>query len=178
MLPGAQYRFRYSLFESFLQYERDVTVNLRHLQQLLWERGQDPELLQLEEEVRQELWIARGAVDTELEEGRGRAEVVRAMRASPQVPESVLEYASAAEFLAEDPRRGAPVGEGQLGGADFGFRWSLEHPFKRWITTRWRVSWLGEPSLFMWGNDEAVHSDEGQGTTEVYAVEFLDARPG
>jgi hypothetical protein len=176
LLPGAIYRFRKSIFESFLQYERDVLKNLRLLQLERCHRGDSAELLELEETVRRELSIARESVDTELDEGRGRADVVRAVRVAPEVPASVLEYSGPAEYLAEDSRRGSSDESGlvQLGGADFAFRWGLEHPFKRWRVSRWRISWLCDPQTLFFEADDADHSGKGASTTEVYAVEFGD----
>jgi hypothetical protein len=53
--------------------------------------------------------------------------------------------------------------DGQMGagGEDYGFRWHLESPLRRWLTTRWRVSWL------------SIADREGtKPTYEVYAIEF------
>lgn len=175
LLPGAQYEFRRSYFDSFVQYERDVLANLRHLQMVRWGREREPELGRLEQEVRTELRRAREAVDAELEADRGRSATVAALRATPQVPSSVREYRDPREFLLEDPRRGHETESGsvELGGADFGFWWGLEHPFKRWLTTGWRISWLCETEKFMFGGDGNSHSDKGDATTELYAVESL-----
>ncbi len=99
-LPGARFAFQYSLFDSYAGYERQVMAHLRALQCLRWRRGRDEaggagdpyfeigagELPQLETAAQRELWKARDAVDAEREEGRGRACVVAAMRASPQTP--------------------------------------------------------------------------------------------
>jgi hypothetical protein len=178
-LPGAEFKFRRSYFESFAQYERDVVANLRHLQMLRWGReAETAGLIDLEEEARQELQVAKEAVDAELEEGRGSPAVVAALRATPELPSGVREYRNAKEFVEEDERRGdvMPSGEAQLGGADYGSRWGLEHPFKRWLVTSWRVSWLCEVEKFMGLSDE-VHSDSGKATTEVYAVEQLHRQP-
>jgi len=49
---------------------------------------------------------------------------------------------------------------------DYGYNWRLENPLRRWVTTRWRVSWLCL--------SEAQHQDA---TDEVYAVEHID-QPG
>lgn len=174
-LPGAEFRFRRSYFESFVQYERDVVANLRHLQMLRWGRqAETAGLIGFEEEAKRELQLAQEAVDAELEEGRGRPTVAAALRATPEVPPGVREYRDAKEFVEEDERRGDVMasGEVQLGGADYGFRWGLEQPFKRWLVTTWRVSWLCEVEKFMGMSDE-IHSDEGNATTEVYAVEQL-----
>jgi len=161
-----------------VQYERDVVANLRHLQMLGWGREQEaPGLQQLEGVVREELARAREAVDLELEEGRGRPAVVAALRASPQRPESVREYWET-EFAELDSRRGSimETGRVQLGGADYGSRWGLEHPLKRWLCTRWRISWLCEEEKFMFERGDREHSDQGRATCEVYAVELVDAR--
>lgn len=189
-VPAAEFRFRRSWFESYVQFERDVTHSLRCVQRERWQRARDArrgmtgfrptdsELAEIEAEVKTELARVREAVDGELEEGRGLRMLVAAMRALPQVPESVFEYASAEEFLAEDARRGALGLPGpQLGGADFGSGWGLEDPFMRWRVSRWRVSWLCEDCRFVFGRDDSEHSDEGEATTEVYAQEFV-AGPG
>jgi len=187
-VPGAEFRFRRSWFESYVQYERDLTNSLRSVQRKRWQRRRnarrgmtgfrpsDAELAALEAEVLAELGRAREAVDAELEQRRGVQPLVAAMRALPQVPESVVEYASAEEFLAEDSRRGAGgLSASQLGGADYGFRWGLEDAIQRWCVSRWRVSWLCEPGrFFSLSGDESEHSDEGEATTEVYAHEFVD----
>lgn len=185
LVPGAEFRFRRSWFESYVQYERDVVINLRCIQHLRWLQHQDkrrgsalsgsgrPDLSQLEKAVREELGRVRGAVDIEREEGRGRACVVAAIRALPQLPASVREYGSREEFVAEDERRAVfdwPTRR-DLGGADFGSRWSVEDPFRRWITSSWRISWLCEDGKFMGGGD-LIHDDDGEATTEVYAVEL------
>lgn len=190
-VPAAEFRFRHSWFESYVQYERDVTHSLRCVQRERWQRARDArrgmtgfrptdaELGELEAEVTTELARVREAVDGELGEGRGLRVLVEAMRALPQVPETVLEYANAEQFLAEDARRGAPgLDAPQLGGADYGFEWGLEDPFQRWRVSRWRVSWLCEPQRFLLlSRDDSEHSDEGEATTEVYAEEFV-AGPG
>jgi hypothetical protein len=177
LLPGAEFIFERSYFHSFVRYERALIDNLRYLERLRWSSlggdllmpgGHDPN--QLEVEIKDELWRVRGAVDTELEEGRGDGMIIEAMRASPQLPATVLEYSSVEEFIAEDPRRaitGAP--QPDLAGSDHGVGWSLENPFRRWETTSWRISWLFDHEVGFSSPD--VHSDEGDGTTEVYAAE-------
>ncbi len=145
LLPGARFRFRRSLFDSYLDYEREVLENLRELQRFRWLRRDsqagafDPPLDgaeergRLEAAIRSELWTAREAVDAELEEGRGLACAVEALRASPQTPATVLEY-SAEEFAREDSRRElrSDTDWVDLSGADFGHQWGLENPFRRW----------------------------------------------
>jgi hypothetical protein len=98
----------------------------------------------LEQNVADELSKVRAAVDSELEDGRGRAFIVDAMRTAPNRPRGVREYRDIDEFVREDPRRalGRP-GVTDAGGMDFGYRWRLEDPVQRWKTTEWRVSWLG-----------------------------------
>ena len=112
----------------------------------------------MQKRIERELAEVRPAVEAELADGRGRACVVEALRASPQRPDWVREYGSLEEFVEEDRRRAVfdwPVRR-DASGADFGGRWGLEDPFKRWRTSAWRVSWLGP-------DDEPTH--------EVYAIE-------
>jgi hypothetical protein len=136
----------------------------------------DHALTELEKDIRAELQEATAAVDFELEEGRGKRCLVAAVRATPQTPEDVVEYTSDVEFLEEDPRRGRwrEDGSADLGGADWGMRWSLEDSFDRWRTTRWRISWLCEVNRFMLSDESTIHSDRGEATTEIYALEFID----
>jgi len=182
-LPGARFAFYRSLFDSYADYERQAIAQLRAIQHVRWSaRRGDPDpssraeveavrLDELEAAASRELWRARVAVDAELEAGRGRACVVEAMRAQPQTPASVAEYAME-EFVAEDRRRGVFDWPARLdlGGADFGSAWSLEDPFRRWLTTGWRISWLCDHDKFM-GDDELVHGDGDEATAEVYALE-------
>ncbi|MGN6276458.1 MAG: hypothetical protein ACTHNP_11115 [Solirubrobacterales bacterium] len=156
LLPGAEYRFRDGHFQSAVRYECDVMENLRHLQRLRRDDPTSEDLRQLEEEVKSELRLARSSVDALRREAIGRSEVVKAMRALPQRPGTALEYASFIEAVEDDPGRALPdwPAREDLGGADFGTRWSLENPIRRWETTRWRISWLCET------------------TNEVYAIEF------
>jgi hypothetical protein len=160
LLPGAQYEFRDGHFWSAVAYERDVTVNLRCLQMLRTTGRSDRELDPLEAEVNDELRVARGTVDEILKEGNGYACVVEAMRASPQRPPAVREYAIFTEAVEEDPRRAIPdwPAREDLGGADFGDRWGLENPLRRWESSRWRISWIEE-------------------TEEAYAIEHMDDEP-
>ncbi len=51
-------------------------------------------------------------------------------------------------------------------------RWSLENPFRRWECSRWRISWLCGARSGAWWEPEALHSGEGEATTEVYAAEL------
>jgi hypothetical protein len=110
-----------------------------------------------------QLHLAHRAVDAELEYGRGYAYTVEAMRSAPMRPLGVREFASVEAFVRGDRRRVHWGVDGRMGagGEDYGFRWRLENPLRRWLTTRWRVSWL------------SVADTEGETPTyEVYAVEF------
>lgn len=111
----------------------------------------------LEQSIADQLSRVAAAVDVELEEGRGRACVVDAMRRVPNRPSGVREYRDVREFVLEDPRRALPTlrGETDAGGEDFGSKWRLEDPVRRWNTTRWRVSWLYDT------------------THELYAIEYM-----
>ena len=165
---GAKFRFKTSWFDSFVAYERDVLDDLRRAQHGRWvERETDYEanLTQLQERLKVELSAVRSAVDRELEEGRGRPCVVEAMRALPQRPLSVCEYESLDAFVDQDRRRAVFdwPSRRDAAGADYGYRWRLENPFKRWETTQWRVSWLCE---------------DDDSTKEVYAIEFLPEEAG
>jgi hypothetical protein len=132
-------------------------------------------LEKLEREIKAELWKVRAAVDCELEEGRGRVCIVEAMRALPQRPWAVIEYANVISFLKEDPRRG--VGDRSrrvaAGGADFGFDWQLENPFKRWETGRWRISWLCAMKKLDDEGQDWFYSGDEDVTDEVYACEAV-----
>lgn len=114
-------------------------------------------LRNLEQSISEELSRVGAAVDAELEEGRGRACVVDAMRRVPNRPTGVREYRDVHHFAQEDPRRALSTGRGGIdaGGMDFGFKWRLEDPVQRWNTTRWRVSWLDDS------------------TFELYAIEYM-----
>jgi hypothetical protein len=132
-------------------------------------------LAEHEERIKAELSRARCAVDAELAEGRGHACAVEALRASPQRPASVVEFPDVATFIEQDPIRGLPASmEVQdAGGADFGKDWNLENLFRRWETTTWRISWLG--------NDEMPLRRGVEVNNEVYAVElggWLGIEPG
>jgi hypothetical protein len=110
-----------------------------------------------------QLHAVRDAVDAELEYGRGYACTVEAMRSAPVRPRGVHEFYSVGAFIADDRRRalwraGRRMG---AGGEDYGYNWRLEHPLRRWLTTRWRVSWLSIPD-----------SEGEPPTNEVYAIEF------
>ncbi|MEZ5076464.1 MAG: hypothetical protein R2725_03365 [Solirubrobacterales bacterium] len=157
ILPGASFSFRRSLFDSFVAYERDVFVNLRAVQAQRWlERRRSPgpressdgELAKAETEIGTELRKVREAVDAELAAGHGRACIRDAMRASPQVPASVVGYRTAEEYVGGDPNRLSYLSDAHivLAGADFGGRWSLEDVFRRWEATTWRISWIAESS--------------------------------
>jgi hypothetical protein len=183
ILPGAEFAFRRSLFASYVKYERDVVLNQRQLQQLRWlegrERRRSPDrqpwpgeeaLDAAEALVAAELRKVREALDAELAAGHGRRCVVEALRAAPEMPADAVEFASSEEFAAADARRGRGQAESLiLAGADFGNRWSLENPFRRWQTRLWRISWICESHKFMYRDDDEVHSDEGEATTELYA---------
>lgn len=110
-----------------------------------------------------QLCAARDAVDAELEYGRGYACTVEAMRSAPIRPRGVHEFASVEAFVHGDRRRMLWRADGRVGagGGDYGFNWRLENPLRRWLTTRWRVSWLSIADR----NDEIP-------THEVYAIEF------
>jgi hypothetical protein len=165
---GAKYAFRETFFDSFVDYEREINGVLRDIECACWRarrRGGKGARRQIEllhqfrrEVVTDELWRVRSAVDAALERGEGRRCVVEAVRAAPNRPNGVLEFASVEAFVAGDARR-ATGGWPQwhdAGGADYGVHWRLEDPLRRWETTRWRVSWLG------------VDADP---TDEVYAIE-------
>lgn len=187
-LPGVRFEFDTSWFDSFLAYERELVGNLRLLQQVRWlERRGEVSLTELrlpapaagglariEVEILEELCSIRRAVDSELDEGRGRRCVVEALRASPQRPASVVEYASMAAFVEEDRRRGMgrPPDREDGGGADLGAAWRVENPFRRWETTAWRISWLCNTDKDLFGgDDDAVHGGEDGATCELYAFE-------
>ena len=161
---GVRFRFKTSWFDSFVAYERELLEDLRRVQCGRWldhRDGREDDLGTLHKEIEDELAAARDAVDAELREERGNPRIVEAMRASPQLPDHVVEFADLESFVAADRRRGVfdwPHRR-DAGGADFGHRWRLEDCFRRWQTTRWRVSWLCERK---------------DPTGEVYAIEFLD----
>lgn len=124
------------------------------------QEAREARLQQLERAIRDEIHAAVRAVDTELEEGRGRQCVIDAMRAQPQRPAGVRELRDLETFIDGDRRRRIldwPERR-DAGGADFGFCWRLEDPFRRWETTEWRVSWL------------CMDDDP---TRELYALEFV-----
>jgi hypothetical protein len=191
-LPGAHFEFYSSWFDSFVRYERSLVENLRLVHRMRWlsrrdaletKTGTQPNeplpwrLREIEEEIKAELLEARLAVDAEIKEGRGRACVVAALRAAPQRPVSVVEYANVAAFVEQDRRRAVrdwPHREAAAG-ADFGHGWQLENPFRRWDTTRWRISWLCGPNKLIWADDEELYGEEGDVTNEVYANESLDS---
>jgi hypothetical protein len=110
-----------------------------------------------------QLHEVRWAVDRELEFGRGYACTVEAIRSAPTRPLGVRELASAEAFVGGDRRRVHWGADGRIGagGEDYGFKWRLENPLRRWLTTRWRVSWLSIA-------DKANEAP----TYEVYALEF------
>jgi hypothetical protein len=110
-----------------------------------------------------QLQMTRDAVDAELEYGRGYVCTVEAMRSAPTRPRGVHEFASVEAFVHGDHRRAHLRGDPRMGagGEDYGFHWRLEHSLRRWLTTRWRVSWLSITD----------HAGETP-TYEVYAIEF------
>jgi hypothetical protein len=110
-----------------------------------------------------QLRAARDAVDAELEYGHGYVCTVEAMRSAPTRPRGVHEFVSVETFVHADRRRAHWRADRRMGagGEDYGFNWRLEHPLRRWLTTRWRVSWLSI----------ADREDEAP-TYEVYAIEF------
>lgn len=114
--------------------------------------------------IRNQLREVRRVVDMELEFGRGYACTVEAIRGAPTRPRWVHEFASVEAFVHRDRRRmhRGPGGRMGVGGEDYGYEWSLENPLRRWLTTRWRVSWL------------CIADREGVTPTyEVYAIEFI-----
>jgi hypothetical protein len=126
-------------------------------------------LERMQRRIEQELRAARLAVDAELDTGRGQACTVEAMRGPPLRPAGVREFRSVRAFVAQDDRRArTQAGPLDLGGEDYGARWRLENPVRRWDTTRWRVSWLCV-------EEETRREDP---TYEVYAVELLDEPAG
>jgi hypothetical protein len=165
---GASYAFRETFFDSFVDYEREVTGVLRDIERACWQalvRGGEDAGRQIallhqfrREVVTDELWRVRSAVDAALERGDGRRCVVEAVRATPNRPDGVFEFASVEAFVAEDGRRaiGGWPQRHDAGGADYGVHWRLEDPLRRWEATTWRVSWLG------------IDADP---TDEVYAIE-------
>ncbi len=113
--------------------------------------------------IRDQLHEVRSAVDRELEFGRGYTCTAEAIRGAPTRPRGVREFASVEAFVHGDRRRLHWGAGGRMGagGEDYGFRWRLENPLRRWLTTRWRVSWL------------SIADREGVTPTyEVYAIEF------
>lgn len=177
---GTEFKFDRSWFHSYLSYERGAREELRRLQRAGWlverdlrQRQRPSKAVDLrrrrarikstERFVRDQIWAAQKAVDTELEEGRGLRSVVEAMRAEPIAPSSVMSYADALSWIESDLRRALPDWPARrgAGGADYGYHWGLENPTRPWQTSRWRISWLclDEP------------------TYEVYAIELPD-RPG
>lgn len=113
--------------------------------------------------IRDQLHEVRRVVDRELEFGRGYACTVDAIRSAPTRPRGVREFASVKAFVQGDRRRAHWRADRRMGagGEDYGFKWRLENPLRRWLTTRWRVSWL------------SIAAREGETPTyEVYAIEF------
>jgi hypothetical protein len=197
MLPAVRFRFDGDLFEALFSYERDVLFALRRVQELRWIGRQeerrspvgarsgfdDTALATRESGVERELHRIRAAVDSELEAGYGHRCQVEALRAEPEMPADAIEFASEEEFFAGDGRRGERFESGglRLVGADFGFRWSLENPFRRWETTTWRICWLCEKGVFLSGGslapaEDRAQSDEGEATNELYAREEVGTR--
>lgn len=161
-----RFAFERSWIDSFIAYERAVTRQLRAVQQQRWierqnslDEARDETLASLQDLIREELLVARDAVDAELATGRGRRCVVQAIRSAPMRPPGVRAFRDVAAFIAEDPRRAIPdwPRTRDAGGADYGAHWRLENPIRRWNTTTWRVSWL----------------NMGDPTYELYAIELL-----
>jgi len=163
---GARYAFRTSFFDSFVDYERQVTKVDRDVQQACWrawahgrreEVRRRVELLQQfrREVVDDQLWRVRDAVDAVLSGGEGRQCVVDALRAAPNRPDGVREFPDVEAFVADDRRRALPdwPARRDAGGADYGSRWRLENPLHRWETTSWRLSWLcmHDPTYELYG---------------------------
>jgi hypothetical protein len=118
--------------------------------------------------IRDQLHEARRVVDRELEFGRGYACTMEAIRSEPTRPRGVHEFANVELFVRSDRRRAHWGAGGRIdaGGEDYGFRWRLENPLRRWLTTRWRVSWLSI----------ADRTSETP-TYEIYAIEFPGRDP-
>jgi hypothetical protein len=116
--------------------------------------------------IREQLHLVREAVDAELAFGHGYACTVEAIRSSPTRPLGVHEFVTVETFVHGDRRRVLWGADGRMGagGEDYGFSWRLENPLRRWLTTRWRVSWL------------SIADGDGETPTyEVYAIEFCGA---
>jgi hypothetical protein len=162
---GAKFEFARSWVDSFVSYERDLTECLRSVQRRRFlgkdqlRREEEFTLSAAQKEIEVELDAARRAVDVEVERGLGRPRITDALRGPPRRPRGVREYPTIEAFVAEDRRRALFdwPDRRDAGGSDWGTGWGLERPIRRWETTRWRVSWLG--------NDDP--------TNEVYAVEFV-----
>ncbi len=194
-LPGARLEFRRSWFDSFADYERHVMLNLRILERMRWHLRHNREkaraalsphlkddlaLASLESEIRERLWRARDAVDAEIEEGRGKPAVVAALRALPQRPASAIEYESLAAFVSQDPRRGASeAAEPKVrAGRAVGYNWRLEHPFRRWETSRWRISWLCDVRRLFVADERWKPREDVDVTNELIARETLEDDTG
>jgi hypothetical protein len=175
--PGAKFEFETSWVESFLSYERILTVCLHRVEAARFlEKGRRGEADELalagaQEEVESELQSARWAVDAEVERGLGPPRVTEALRGPPRRPRGVREYLDIDSFVEEDRRRaiaGWPETR-DAGGSDAGIGWGLERPVRRWEGTRWRISWLG------------LDTGGYEPTNEVYALESSppgSSRPG
>ncbi len=187
-LPGVEFTFHVSWFESFISYERFLTEFLREIQHARWTESREgveglvallgkkiPKaddhgamLAEHEQRTRYERDETRLAVDAELGEGRGRACIAEAIRASPQVPASVVEFPDVATFIEGDPRRSSPGSQDAKEGAGIGLggaNWRLEDVFKRWETTWWEIAWHTDDRPGWPAGEEATH--------EVFATESL-----
>lgn len=161
---GVRFSFQRSWADSYINYERALTDELRRLQaqvhaewcargsarstrpslRSLWaaRHRQDWTPESLAELVAQELHEARRAVDGELEQGHGNANVAHGIRWAPIRPYGVRAFDTVAACVADRPERAWARGANDLGGWDFGLAWHMENPLARWQTTAWRISWL------------------------------------
>jgi hypothetical protein len=192
-LPEARFVFFRTWFLSLVTYQRRLLANLREVQRVRWMLEHEPNqippdarhaaatLPRLEEQYESAVWEARSAAEEFLDEGCGRECVVAAMRATPQRPDSVIEYDDLAQFVEEDERRGKiyPTHVAIRPDAVFGIDWRLENPFRRWEMTTWTIGWLCGPFKEMREalEDEPYAEEEeraANATHEVYAIESLD----
>jgi hypothetical protein len=172
---GVEFDSNGSWFESCATYERKLREERRRVEHGLWlarregEKARPEEVQALSEAdavIASELAKVVRAVDEVLDEGRGCAHAIAGMRADPQRPDGVVEFPDLDVFVEEDMRRAVFdwPSRRDAGGADFGHEWQLEDPFRRWETTRWRISWLCESASRL--------RDGEQPTQEVYALEI------
>jgi hypothetical protein len=169
---GVEFKSNGSWFESCVAYERELREDRRRVQRGLWlarkdmarsSRDERQVLEETETAIEGELVRAVRGVNEVLREGRGEPHAIAGMRATPQRPDHVIELPDLTAFVGADERRALPdwPQRRDAGGADFGFDWLLENPFRRWETTRWRASWLCE-------GERPTH--------EAYALECLESR--